>query len=201
MALVLVMIHVSVRNLDDWWLIPEQLLAGQDYVRAVSASLVHANTPHLLGNLLGLLLFGLAVDLRTGRFEFLALLLLCAIAGMVVHSYFTAYPTIPVVGASAMIYGLVGAELALMPMRKFVFTSLGMAVEIPNFVAIILFVGTYAMFESYNMPYVAWLSHLGGFAAGAALGLVLRLIPEPELFREFETWREQRLERVKRNTR
>ena len=200
LALALIAIHLLVDDLGGWWLRPEHLRAGDDLARLVTGNLVHGHALHLIANLIGLLLFGIAVDLRVGRSACAVLLLASGVAGLAVHGLFTEQPALPVLGASGMVYGLIGAELALMPTRKLLIAPMGVAFELPNFVGILLFVGLYTAFDISYAPHVAWLAHVGGFAAGVLLGLAMRRIPKSSSFEEFEAWREERLERAKRES-
>jgi membrane associated rhomboid family serine protease len=199
-ALALGIVHFAVDDLSTWWAIPERLLHGDELRTIFTSAVVHGNLPHLIANVFGLLLFGVAVDLRVGRAMTLVLMAAAAVGACYAHAGFTAEPWIPMVGASGMVYGLIGAELALMPTRRMVITPMGIAMELPNFVWIILLVGLYAVFDAYSSPHIAWIAHVGGFAVGVVVGLAMRALPTPERFAEFEAWREERLERVKRDS-
>lgn len=146
------------------------------FLGPVTHMLLHDGPAHLLINMAMLLAFGAAIGRRMGAAWFLALFVLCTIAGAA--AWFVAHPTSPalVIGASGGVSGLIGAiarlGLARRPMpggpppfrdRK---TGVIFAVlwVLLNLVFGIIGGGLFGIEAD-----IAWEAHLGGFFAGLAL--------------------------------
>lgn len=145
-----------------------------------------------------LVAIGIAVDLRVGRFLCAVLLAASAVAGGLAHAALTGATSVPMVGASGMAYGLLGASLALMPSRRYALTLAGAPFELPAYVLWPLFVSLYAVIDATTRVHVAWLGHLGGLAAGVTVGLCLRRVAPPAAFALHEARREERLASARR---
>src|ERR1041385_2376976 len=89
--------------------------------RFVSFQFLHANLAHLFGNMLSLYLFGPIVESYLGRVRYLAFYLVCGVAGALSYlilfktAHLVTYPTTPLVGASAGIFGVLVAAAYLAP--------------------------------------------------------------------------------------
>lgn len=156
---------------------------------------LHADWPHLLGNMWFLFVFGRAVEGRLGSFGFLGFYLTFGVAAGLFHVIVTLEmesqavnllgsvvqmdgmgKMIPVVGASGAIAGVLGAYFFLHPLaRILVFFPPFFLFHIPA----LFFIGfwfAYQMIsanavtcESVVYCGVAWWAHIGGFLAGLAL--------------------------------
>jgi len=134
----------------------------------------HAGIAHLAGNMVFLWVFGNAVCATVGNWTYMALYLsLGAFAGLV-H---TLVGGEPVVGASGSIAGVVGLAVAFYPVNKVnLFYSLGL---VPRTGRIWLWVlALYWSFwdvlgAAFHLGPVAYWAHIGGTAAGLAIGLGL----------------------------
>lgn len=99
---------------------------GAGALSNVTAMFLHGGLSHLLGNMLALWVFGRRVEDACGQWRFLAFYLL---AGTSAHILFTIVQhdsTIPGIGASGAIFGVMGAYLLLYPggrIRTLVFLS------------------------------------------------------------------------------
>ncbi len=158
-----------------------------------SSMFVHGSFSHLLGNMWFIWVFGPAVEGRLGFRRFMLLYLLSGIAAALMQGFFMPDSTIPMVGASGAVSGLLGAYLILFPRARvltiipplfFFFFWLPAPIYL-GYWALIQFV--YALFE---LPGVAWWAHIGGFI----LGLVLILFMRPKrVYRAdpfWECWRD-----------
>ena len=142
----------------------------------------HAGIAHLAGNMVFLWVFGNAVCATVGNWTYLALYLgLGAFAGMV-H---TLVGGEPVVGASGSIAGVVGLAVAFYPINKVnLFYSLGL---VPRTGRIWLWaLALYWTFwdivgATFHLGPVAYWAHIGGTAAGLALGLGLLALGSVQL--------------------
>ena len=76
---------------------------------------LHGGWLHFLGNMLFLWIFGDNVEDRLGHARFVVFYLLCGAAAAVAHVYMNPTSTIPTIGASGAIAGVLGAYFVLYP--------------------------------------------------------------------------------------
>jgi membrane associated rhomboid family serine protease len=151
------------------------------WLTLLTSVFLHGGLLHVLGNMLYLWVFGDNVEGAMGRGRFLAFYLLCGAAAGLAQMALDPRSTIPLVGASGAIAGVLGAYLMLFPTARiltvipiFFFIRL---VSIPA----VLVLGIWFLLQVVNSAAsfgaatgVAWFAHIGGFAAGMALVLVFR---------------------------
>ncbi len=148
---------------------------------------LHAGLAHLGGNLLMLWIYGDNVEHRLGRLPFLAAYLAAGVAGTLGFAALASDPAVPMVGASGAISGVLGAYLALFPRNRVrVFVALFPFVFGVRLVPAPVVLGVYLLLDNV-LPVlvgaegsVAHGAHLGGFAAGLAVGFVARRVAGPE---------------------
>jgi membrane associated rhomboid family serine protease len=144
----------------------------------LTSMFLHAGLLHLLGNMWTLWLFGDNVEDRMGPLRFTAFYLLCGLASMGVHVATNPGSTVPVLGASGAISGVMGAYLVMFPLARVV-------VLVPLFfwplffeIPALLYLGFWfwlqvveatAVLGTQPTGGVAWWAHVGGFVAGIAL--------------------------------
>lgn len=149
---------------------------------------LHGGFIHLLLNMAMLLAFGTPIERRLNASSFVFLYVLCGLAGAALYATFHPDTTIPLLGASGAISGMVGAvgRISLsgqagngMPFRTRS-TALTFVVLwlVFNFVFGVIGMGLFGMEGD-----IAWEAHLGGFIAGFALINILgkRSPPNPGL--------------------
>ncbi|MFA5009543.1 MAG: rhomboid family intramembrane serine protease [Candidatus Paceibacterota bacterium] len=149
---------------------PNNFFDGRFYTIFTSMFL-HANFWHLLGNMLFLWVFGDNLEAKIGHCRFFCFYLFCGITAIIVYSFAGASSSIPVIGASGAISGILGGYLVLFPKNKIksiipiiFFWTLA---SIPVFVFIIIwFLYQFFSLPLENMEMVAYSAHLGGFLAG-----------------------------------
>lgn len=140
---------------------------------------LHGSFAHLLGNMWTLWIFGDNVEDRMGPVRFLIFYLLCGVAAGVVHSLVNPASTVPAVGASGAISGVLGAYFLLFPRSHIImlfpvfflpyFFTLPASVYLLFWFLAQFFSGTVALFGPENVGGIAWWAHVGGFAAGVVL--------------------------------
>ncbi len=79
---------------------------------------LHAGWAHIIGNMLFLWAFGKSLEDAMGHTKFLAFYLICGIAAGITHVAFNLYTTLPTVGASGAIAGVMGAYLVKFPRAR-----------------------------------------------------------------------------------
>ena len=188
----------AARLLAQLALVPARLsplLAGEpaaaaELPRLWSSLAVHAGPLHLLGNLLFLWVFGRGVEGALGPARLVAFFLLCGGVAGLVHTLAAPHSTMPTVGASGAISGVMGAYLALFPRARVRTVVLlvvwPVIVEVPALVWLGLWLALQVISGAQeggqalgggDLPQnggVAWWAHVGGFAAGAALARPFR---------------------------
>jgi membrane associated rhomboid family serine protease len=139
----------------------------------LSFMFLHGGFLHLLGNMWSLYIFGDNVEDRLGPFRYLLFYLLCGLASGVSHLLLNMNSTIPTIGASGAIAGVMGAYLVLHP-RSRILTLIPILifpwfVEIPAF----FFIGFWFVLQLLNAAGshgggggIAWWAHIGGFLFG-----------------------------------
>jgi membrane associated rhomboid family serine protease len=146
---------------------------------------LHSGWLHILSNMWTLWIFGDNIEDRMGPFRFAAFYVLCGLAAGIVHWLTNPLSTIPAVGASGAIAGVMGAYYLLFPFAKLVVLVpvffIPLFFEIPAVVFLLMwalgqvFSGTVALAQPGDVGGVAWWAHVGGFLAGLLLvGLFIR---------------------------
>ncbi len=144
---------------------------------------IHGDILHFAGNMLFLWAFGSSVEEATGHIRFVVLYLLCGLGAGIGQALVDPSSTIPMVGASGAISGVMGAYLLVYPfvkVRVLVFLGIRAAiVHVPALVVIGLWITLQvwemiAATESGQQGGVAWTAHVGGFVTGMLLIMVLR---------------------------
>ena len=87
-------------------------------VTLLTSVFVHAGWAHIIGNMLFLWAFGKSLEDAMGHSKFLLFYLACGVAAGVTHVAFNLYTTLPTVGASGAIAGVMGAYLVKFPRAK-----------------------------------------------------------------------------------
>lgn len=136
---------------------------------------MHGGLLHIGGNMLYLWIFGNNIEDRLGHLRFVFFYLICGIVSAYSHALTAPGSTVPMIGASGAISGILGAYLMLFPgARVHTLIFLGFfiqAVRIPaliviGFWAIIQVVNGLISQGILNQGGVAWFAHVGGFLAG-----------------------------------
>jgi membrane associated rhomboid family serine protease len=171
--------------IKDWAFIPARFSAAPaaDAVTIFTAMFMHGGWLHLFSNILFLWIFGDNVEDRFGHLPFLVFYLLVGVAAT--FAQFTIAPgsSVPNVGASGAIAGVLAAYLLMFPQSR-VNVLLGrQIVAMPAIIVLGLWivlqlfsgVGTIAYTdESADVGGVAYMAHIGGFSAGLLLTFLFR---------------------------
>ncbi len=159
-------------------------------VTLLSSQFLHGSALHLGSNLLYLWIFGDNVEDRLGHGRFLLLYLTSGIVAGALQLMMEPHASVPMIGASGAIAGVLGAYFVLFPFARvvtllplFIFWQ---TIEVPAFVFLGLwfvlqwFQGLSTIGQMAHAGGVAWWAHVGGFACG--LGLILLLRPRRHYF-------------------
>jgi membrane associated rhomboid family serine protease len=177
---------------QTWGAIPSRISAafagtgdpGRAAVGLVAGLFLHAGWLHLAGNMLFLWIFGNNVEDRLGRLPFLGFYVAAGIAASLAQAWADPTSPLPLVGASGAIAATLGAYLVLWPRARVLsLVFLGFFYQLVEVPAVIL-LGLWFLFQLIDSlgslggtaagGGVAFFAHIGGFAIGAAVGLLAR---------------------------
>jgi rhomboid family protein len=153
----------------------------------VTSMFLHASPAHIAGNMLFLWIFGDNVEDRMGHLGYALFYLAGGVAAGAAHVLANPGSVVPTVGASGAIAAVMGAYVVLYPESRI--ETLVIAVFVIRVIAIPAFVWLGLWFAIQVLSGgmggradhggVAWFAHIGGFAFGAAVVLVLGLRNPP----------------------
>jgi rhomboid family protein len=171
--------------IQKWAFIPARFSADPvgNSVTIFTAMFMHGGWLHLFSNMLFLWIFGDNVEDRFGHVQFLIFYLLVGLAATFAQFALSPESTVPNVGASGAIAGVLGSYILLFPQTR-VNVLLGrQIVAMPAVVVLGLWivlqlfsgVGSIAHTdETANVGGVAYMAHIGGFFAGLILTFLFR---------------------------
>ncbi len=182
------------RFFEQWGAVPAAItrdLEHGDYFSHATLGMftsmfLHAGWLHILGNMLFLWIFGNNVEDRLGRIPFLIFYLVGGIAAALAQVVIDPHSTVPLVGASGAIAAALGAYIVLFPGARILsLVFLGFFYQLLEVPAVIIlgfwFVlqlvsGFAALGPETAQGGVAFFAHIGGFALGVVVGLLLRVV-------------------------
>jgi membrane associated rhomboid family serine protease len=152
---------------------------GAAFLPLLTSMFLHAGIAHIVGNMLFLWIFGDNVEDFYGHFTYLVFYLVCGIGAGMLHILFNWNSTLPSLGASGAISGVMGAYLILYPRSRILTLVFIFLIPIPAVVILVLwFVLQFASgISSLGMAAsggVAWWAHVGGFLLGMGITSVAR---------------------------
>jgi len=166
----------------QWAFVPSRFLANPtaDAPTLLTSMFMHGGWLHLGGNMLYLWIFGDNVEDRLGHITFAIFYLICGLAATFAQLFVSPGSTVPNLGASGAIAGVLGSYLLLFPQGR-VRVLLGQQlVQLPALIVIgfwivlQVFSGVGSVARAADVGGVAYMAHIGGFVAGCLLTLVLR---------------------------
>lgn len=178
------------RFIHTWGLVPADFLARlarepfqyTTYLPLVTNLFLHGGWLHILGNMWYLWIFGDNIEDSLGKGRFLYFYLLCGVIANAAQVIVDPGSTVPTVGASGAISGLLGAYLMLFPQARIAtlpplfplipILQIPALLFLPLWFFIQLQQGAAALFMAGAN--IAWWAHIGGFAAGFVLVKIVR---------------------------
>ncbi len=166
----------------QWSFVPSRFAAnpGADFLTIFSSMFMHAGWIHLGGNMLYLFIFGDNVEDRLGHFRYLIFYLLCGVAASLAQYMVSIGSSVPNLGASGAIAGVLGAYIIMFPGER-VRVLFGYAVVQMSAVIVIGFWFLLQLFSSLTTftassqtggGGVAYMAHVGGFITGILLTFI-----------------------------
>ncbi len=167
-----------------WGVVPKEYSTQTDLVPGIplpfwstllTSMFLHGGWAHLGGNMLYLWIFGDNLEKVMGRLRFLIFYLVCGIAATFAHIAFNAGSTVPTVGASGAISGILGGYMLMFPRNRVRVLVRGGVTSVPAFVMLGMWIliqlvsGFGAIANTEQTGGVAFMAHVGGFVAGLLL--------------------------------
>ncbi|OGO23826.1 MAG: hypothetical protein A2Y54_05255 [Chloroflexi bacterium RBG_16_51_16] len=165
--------------IETWGLVPIHLTANagnlEAWLNVFTAMFIHGGWVHILSNMWVLFIFGDNVENRMGGTNYLFFYLLSGVAAALLQAFLLPTSSIPMVGASGAIAGVLGAYMLLFPQARvvslvpifFIFTT----IELPAVIFLLLWFGIQLLSGFLTMggavgSGIAWWAHIGGFLFG-----------------------------------
>lgn len=171
-------------GLDDgvahrWGLIPQQA----SLITLLTYMFLHGSWGHVLGNMLGLWLFGPHVEEALGKFEYLLFYIGAGVAGGLAHVvladlFLPAARALPLVGASGAIFGILGLYAVRFwrtRMRVLLVFNVSSIWAVSVFALYQFLLGLHALADGGGDGNTANWAHVGGFLFGLMIALPLRM--------------------------
>jgi len=172
--------YLQNRFIMHYGLVPDRFT----YSSVITSMFIHGGFLHIAGNMWFLWIFGRGVEDLVGHAKYLFLYFACGIAGAFLFVLLNANSTIPTVGASGAIAGVMGAYLVKFP-RAHIVTLVFIVIFITTvdlpaaflllyWFAIQFFSGVGSVgYSQVSQGGVAWFAHVGGFVAGMLLVMLM----------------------------
>lgn len=151
---------------------------GTTLAPLVTSMFLHGGWLHLLGNMLFLWVFGRNVEDRLGHLLYFVFYMVCGVAAGLTHIIVNWGSTLPTIGASGAISGVMGAYIVLFPRSKvltliplifFFFTVRLPALLFLGYWFLLQFASGIGSLGEADQGGVAVWAHIGGFLIGAFL--------------------------------
>jgi len=167
-----------------------QYTLAQGFLPLFTSMFLHAGWLHIIGNMWFLWLFGPNVEDRLGHVPYLGFYLVCGLGAGIAQTAFSLGSTIPGLGASGAIAGVLGAYVVFFPSSRILtlvtlffwwfFARLPAVLFIGLWFAV-QFLSGIGSLGSAQAGGVAWWAHVGGFLLGMLLVSGVRR-KQPELY-------------------
>ena len=149
----------------------------------LTAMFLHGGWMHLFGNMLFLWIFGDNVEDRFGRLQFLFFYLATGVAATLAQYAIAPHSPVPNVGASGAIAGVLGSYILMFPQSRVNVLVGRQVVAMPAIVVLGMWIAVQLFSEVGSIAStdqtseqggVAYMAHIGGFAAGLLMAFLLR---------------------------
>jgi membrane associated rhomboid family serine protease len=172
------------RFITDYGVIPQEISSGEAYLSLVTSMFLHGGWLHIIGNMLFLWVFGDNIEDIMGHVRYLLFYLLAGLAAGLAQVFTNPESTIPLIGASGAVSGLLAAYLVCFPHgRILTLVTLGFFITtfmlpawmmIGYWIVLQVIQGTMSLGIDADTGGVAWFAHIGGFVAGLVLVFLFR---------------------------
>ena len=170
--------------ITSWGVVPREYSVGHDipptiplpyWSTLITSMFLHGGWMHLGGNMLYLWIFGDNLERVMGAAKYAVFYIVCGIVAGLAHILFAGGSTVPSVGASGAISGVLGGYLLMFPQNRVKVLTRGGVASVPALVVLGMWIviqlvsqlGSIA--ETSQGGGIAYMAHIGGFVAGMAL--------------------------------
>ncbi len=176
---------------NRWMEVPADIVSGRHLITLLTAMFMHAGWMHIIGNMVFFWAFGPEIEDAMGPLRYLAFYLLSGLAAAAAQIALAPHSTVPNLGASGAIAGVMGAFLITYPRDRIrTVLLIGWFVRITQIPAALL-IGLWFLIQLVSQigsvanvqtgGGVAYMAHVGGFVFGAATA---RLFEDPRRLAE-----------------
>jgi membrane associated rhomboid family serine protease len=163
-------------NVPDSGFTMDQSKMPSPFITLFTSMFLHGGLMHLLGNMWFLWIFGDNIEDRLGKLLFPIFYIVCGLCAGILHIILLHDSTVPAIGASGAIAGVMGAYLFMFPRSSvatlaafgFFFTT----IHIPS----AIFLGLWFVLQFFGGlgggAGIAFWAHVGGFIAGLVLAMI-----------------------------
>ena len=170
--------------IEAWGVVPREYAMRHDlpplipfpfWTTLFTSMFLHGGWMHLGGNMLYLWIFGDNVERAMGSARYVAFYIVCGLAAGLAHIAFSSGSSVPSIGASGAISGVLGGYLLLFPQNRVRVLTRGGIASVPAvyvlgfWIVIQLISGFGSIAQTSETGGVAYMAHIGGFVAGLAL--------------------------------
>ncbi|HTN71377.1 MAG TPA: rhomboid family intramembrane serine protease [Methylomirabilota bacterium] len=173
----------------QWSIVPADIVAGRHWITLLTAMFMHGGWLHIIGNMVFLRAFGPEIEDAMGRLRYMTFYLFSGLVASLAQIAAMPGSTVPNLGASGAIAGVMGAFLITYPRDQIrTVLLLGWFTRVALVPAALLIglwfltqlfsgVGAVANVETGGVAYTA---HIGGFIFGALTGRLFERSPRAE---------------------
>ncbi|MBA3237709.1 MAG: rhomboid family intramembrane serine protease [Parachlamydiaceae bacterium] len=170
----------------NWAFTPSQFLAHPiaNIPTLFTSMFMHGGWGHLIGNMLYLWIFGDNVEDNFGKVKYLIFYIVCGLAATFLQFFFNSGSSIPNLGASGAIAGVLGAYMLQRPHGKinvmigFGVTQMPALIVIGFWFVLQFFSGIGSLASTEDVGGVAYMAHIGGFLAGLGIAFIFNNTPK-----------------------
>lgn len=167
----------------DWAFIPSHFTANPaaNFPSLFTSMFMHGGWAHLIGNMLYLWIFGDNVEDHFGKTKYLVFYLVCGLGATFLQYTFNPTSSLPNVGASGAIAGVLGAYIFQRPQGNIQVMVVGGISQMPALLVIgfwfllQFFSGIGSLSNTNETGGVAYMAHVGGFLSGLAIAFIFNL--------------------------
>ena len=147
-------------------------IPASPYLTAFTSMFMHGGWMHIIGNMLFLWIYGNNVEDFFGHFKFIVFYILSGLAAIALYTLFSPHSTVPLVGASGAIAGVMGAYMVFHPRARITVLMVFIFIQFLTLPAkVVLGIWfAYQLLMSFTGSAtgggVAWMAHVGGFVFG-----------------------------------
>jgi membrane associated rhomboid family serine protease len=162
-----------------WSEVPATIVAGHRWITLLTMMFMHGGWMHIIGNMVFLWAFGPEIEDSMGPVRYLAFYLLSGLAASLAQIAIAPHSTVPNLGASGAIAGVMGAFLITYPQDQIRTLLLFFWWVRVAFIPAALLIGFWFLMQLFDQVGavvvaqsggVAYAAHVGGFIFGAATG-------------------------------